>query len=115
MKRFCGVLVLAVGAWWLVGAAATQAPAREAIQAPLTPQPKPLHPRMLLSAADPFSSVSALQAKYESGERPSDDLPGWALSWLLTRDEAWARRAVDEMRRVRLPAATSSRPYIDST
>jgi hypothetical protein len=68
---------------------------------------------MLLAVSDPFTSLPALKAKYADGERPSDDLAGWALSWLLTGDEAFARRAADEMRRVRLPAARNSRPYLD--
>src|SRR5512140_295189 len=68
------------------------------------------HPRMLIGAADPFTSLASLEAKYAAGERPSDDLPGWALSYLLTGDVAYGRRAVEEMRKVRLPVASNSRP-----
>ena len=70
---------------------------------------------MLLAASDPFTGLPALKAKYAAGERPSDDLAGWALSWLLTGDEAFARRAVDEMRRVRLPVGPRTRGPTSTT
>ncbi len=94
MRRCSSLLVLGACACWLMAAGAND------------------RPRMLLAASDPFTSLAALEAKYAAGERPSDDLPGWALTWLLTRDEAFARRAVDEMRRVRLPVPRNSRPYL---
>ncbi len=56
------------------------------------------HPRLLIAETDPFSSLAVLRAKFAAGERPSDDLPGWALTWLLTGDEAFARRAVADLR-----------------
>ena len=73
-----------------------------------SPQASVVHPRMLLAASDPFTALPGLKAKFASGERPSDDLPGWALTWLVSGDEAFARRAVDEMRRVRLPVPRGS-------
>ncbi len=56
------------------------------------------HPRLLIAETDPFSGLATLRAKFAAGERPSDDLPGWALTWLLTGDESFARRAVDDLR-----------------
>ncbi len=58
----------------------------------------PRRPRLLVADNDAFTSLAALHAKYAAGARPSDDLPGWALSWLLTGDEAFARRAVEDLR-----------------
>jgi len=51
-------------------------------------------PRMLVAEADAFSGLPALRARYAAGARPSDDMPGQALSWLLTGDEAFAKRAL---------------------
>jgi Heparinase II/III-like protein len=56
------------------------------------------HPRLLVAETDPFTSVSILRAKLAAGQRPSDDLPGWALTWLLTGDETFARRALEDLR-----------------
>jgi hypothetical protein len=55
-------------------------------------------PRMLIAERDAFSGLPALRAKYAAGERPSDDLPGWALTWALTGDEAAARQALENLR-----------------
>jgi Heparinase II/III-like protein len=55
-------------------------------------------PRLLIAETDAFSGLPALRAKYAAGARPSDDLPGWALTWRLTADESFARRALDELR-----------------
>ena len=70
-------------------------------------------PRLLLAAHDAFSSLPALKARWGAGERPSDDLPGWALSYLVSGDESFARRAVDHMRSNHLPAKGGSSLYID--
>jgi hypothetical protein len=112
MKR-TGLAVALVCASWLTGLAAVRQGAPASPRQPAPVVRAVVHPRMLLSATDPFSSLARLQAKYAAGERPSDELAGWALTWLLTGDESFARRAVDEMRRVRLPAANNSRPYFD--
>jgi hypothetical protein len=53
---------------------------------------------MLVAEGDAFSGLPALRARYAAGERPSDDLPGWALSWVLTGDEAFARKALEDLR-----------------
>ena len=55
-------------------------------------------PRMLIAETDAFSGLPALRAKYAAGQRPSDDLPGWALTWRLTGDESFARRALEDLR-----------------
>ena len=55
-------------------------------------------PRMLIAERDAFSGLAALRAKWAAGARPSDDLPGWALTWALTGDEAAARRALEDLR-----------------
>jgi hypothetical protein len=56
------------------------------------------HPRMLIAEQDAFSGLPALRAKYAAGQRPSDDLAGWALSWRLSGDESFARKALEELR-----------------
>jgi hypothetical protein len=55
-------------------------------------------PRLLIAEHDPWSGLPALRAKYAAGARPSGDLPGLALSWLLTGDESFARKALDALR-----------------
>jgi hypothetical protein len=60
--------------------------------------PSLAHPRVLLADRDSFSGLPALRARWAAGLRPSDDLPGHALSWLLSGDEAFARKALDELR-----------------
>jgi hypothetical protein len=64
----------------------------------LAEAPPSRRPRLLLAESDAFSSLAALRAKYAAGDRPSDDLPGWALTWLLTGDDSFARRALDDLR-----------------
>jgi hypothetical protein len=54
-------------------------------------------PRMLIAERDAFSGLPALRAKYAAGQRPSDDLAGWALTWRLTGDESFARRALEDL------------------
>ncbi|HEY7513311.1 MAG TPA: hypothetical protein VIC87_02485, partial [Vicinamibacteria bacterium] len=56
------------------------------------------HPRLLVAETDPFSGLAALRARYAAGERPSDDLPGWALTWLLSGDDTAAQRAFESLR-----------------
>jgi hypothetical protein len=70
-------------------------------------------PRLLVAERDPFSGLPALRARYAAGARPSDDLPGWALSYLLSGDESFARRAVEQMRGVRLPTKGGSSLYLE--
>ena len=73
----------------------------------------PVRPRMLIAARDPFSSVPALQARYAAGARPSDDLAGWALTYVLSGDESFARRAVDQLKGKLVPSGKGSNLYLD--
>src|SRR3954466_2267978 len=74
---------------------------------------KVARPRMLVGERDPLTGIDALRARYRAGARPSDDLAGWALTYLLTGDESFARRAVEEMRRTHPPEKAGSRTYPD--
>jgi hypothetical protein len=74
--------------------------------------PSPTRPRLLVTAADPFSNLSALRARYAAGTRPADDLAGRALTYLLVGDEAAARRAVEELRARPLPTRGGSSLYL---
>jgi hypothetical protein len=73
----------------------------------------PARPRMLLGENDPLTGFKVLRARYAAGMRPADDLAGWALTYLVTGDESFARRAVEEMRRTRPPETVRSRTYPD--
>ncbi len=64
-------------------------------------------PSMLLAASDPFCGLDILRMRYAAGRRPSDDISGNALSWLLTRQESFAQKALAEMRQTTLPKAGS--------
>ncbi|HVQ40518.1 MAG TPA: hypothetical protein VMS31_23450, partial [Pyrinomonadaceae bacterium] len=72
-----------------------------------------VRPRMLLGERDPLTGFDTLRARYATGARPSDDLAGWALTYLLTSDQKFAQRAVEEMRRTRPPERAGSRTYPD--
>src|ERR1044072_5677448 len=54
-------------------------------------------PRMLIGESDPLTGFKILRARYDGGARPPDDMDGWALSYLLTGDETFAKRAVHKM------------------
>ena len=68
---------------------------------------------MLIGEHDPLTGYRTLRARYAAGARPSDDMAGWALTYLLTGDEAFARRAVEEMRSTHPPEKVGSRTYPD--
>jgi len=70
-------------------------------------------PHLLIAERDPYSGLPALRARYAAGERPSDDLPGWALSYLLSGDESFAAKAVAELRASHLPTRGGSNLYVD--
>jgi len=74
----------------------------------------PARPRLLIADRDPFSGLPALRARWAAGERPSDDLPGWALSYVLSGDEAFARRAVEELERTHPREKGGSSLYLDT-
>jgi hypothetical protein len=70
-------------------------------------------PRMLIGKVDPFTGYTILRARYAAGMRPSNDIAGWALAYLITSDESFAKRALDEMRRTHPPEKVGSRTYMD--
>jgi hypothetical protein len=70
------------------------------------------HPRLLIAERDPFSGLPALRARWAAGERPSSDLPGLALSYLLSGDESFARRALEALRADKPTGARGSNRYV---
>lgn len=71
-------------------------------------------PRLLISATDPFTGLALLRTRYAAGMRPSEDMEGWALSWLLTRQESFAEQALAAMRSGHmLKGAKPSRSWVD--
>ena len=60
-------------------------------------------PSMLLGKTDPFCGLDILRMRYAAGRRPSDDLAGNALTWLVTGQDAFAQKALAEMRGSALP------------
>lgn len=71
-------------------------------------------PSLLLSPKDPFSGFPLLKARYDRGIRPSDDIPGLALSWRLTGDPRFAELALSQLKKSALPsAAQAGRTWID--
>ena len=71
------------------------------------------HPSLLLCADDPFSGLGLLRVRYASGKRPSEDIPGWALSWQLTKKDEFAERAVAGLRALpAFSAGTASRSWM---
>jgi len=55
-------------------------------------------PSMLLGAHDPYCGLDILRMRYAAGRRPSDDLAGNALSWLVSGQDDFAQKALAEMR-----------------
>jgi len=81
---------------------------------PLRAQGIPRRPHLLIAESDPFAGLSLLKTRYAAGLRPSEDMEGWALSWQLTRDDAFAERAVAEMRTKHIGAkGKPSRSWVD--
>ena len=69
-------------------------------------------PSLLLLQDDPFSGFGLLKARYATGRRPSADIPGWSLSWQLTKKDEFAERAIAGMRAVPgLPKSSPSRSW----
>ncbi len=93
-------------------AARTAALALAALALATSSRAGPERPRLLVAPRDAFSGLPALKARYADGARPSDDLPGWALGYLLSGDESLARRAVEQMRGSHLPAKGGSSLYL---
>ena len=70
-------------------------------------------PRLLIGKDDPFTGLTILRSRYAAGMRPSDDIAGWALTYLITGDDSFAHRAIEEMRRTHPPEKVGSRTYMD--
>jgi len=64
-------------------------------------------PSMLLRANDPFSGLDILRVRYATGARPTADIAGNALSWLLTGEDRFAQQALAEMSKSAPPAPGS--------
>ena len=72
------------------------------------------HPRLLISNTDPFTGLALLRARYASGMRPSQDMEGFALSWLLTHHDSFAEQALAQMRAGHIGKGTKpSRSWVD--
>jgi hypothetical protein len=80
---------------------------------PVSAQQQITRPRLLIGKDDPFTGFTILRARYAAGMRPSDDIAGWALTYLITGDDSFAQRAIDEMRRTHPPDKVGSRTYMD--
>ena len=68
-------------------------------------------PRMLIGEHDPLTGFAALRARYAAGARPPEAIDGWALTYLLTNEESYAKKAVAEMERTHPPDQVGSRTY----
>jgi len=64
-------------------------------------------PSMLLDASDPFCGLDILRMRYVAGRRPSDDMAGNALSWLVSGQKDFGQKSLAEMRASVLPAPGS--------
>ena len=71
-------------------------------------------PRLLIAETDPFTGLPLLKSRFAAGGRPSEDMEGWALSWLITGKDEFAERAVAEMRSKHLASGGKpSRSWVD--
>src|SRR4030095_1767973 len=70
-----------------------------------------IRPRMLIGERDPLTGYKLLRARYDTGARPNDDIDGWALTYLITGDESFAKRAVQKIRDTHTPEQVGSRTY----
>ncbi len=64
-------------------------------------------PSMLLGTNDPFCGLDILRMRYAAGRRPSADLAGNALSWLVSGQDDFAQKSLTEMRHTAPPAPGS--------
>jgi Heparinase II/III-like protein len=81
---------------------------------PATAQAPLRRPRVLIGETDPFTGLPLLKSRYAAGGRPSEDMEGWALSWLITGKDEFAERALGEMRAKHLAAGGKpSRSWVD--
>jgi len=64
-------------------------------------------PSMMLGAKDAFSGLDILRTRFAAGRRPSDDISGDALSWLLTGQKEFGEKCIARMRTSVLPSPGS--------
>jgi Heparinase II/III-like protein len=64
-------------------------------------------PSMLLGVKDPFCGLDTLRMRYAAGRRPSTDIAGNALSWLVSGRNDFAQTSLAQMRDSAPPAAGS--------
>ncbi|HMH12945.1 MAG TPA: heparinase II/III family protein [Edaphobacter sp.] len=62
---------------------------------------------MLLGAKDPFCGLDILRMRYAAGRRPSNDIAGNALGWLVSGQDDFAQKSLSEMRGTAPPAPNS--------
>ena len=62
-------------------------------------QSRIVRPRMLIGEHDPLTGFAVLRARYAAGIRPPEAIDGWALTYLLTHEESYAKKAIEEMER----------------
>jgi hypothetical protein len=75
----------------------------------------PTRPSLLLLRDDPFSGLKVLKTRLDAGLRPSEDIPGWALSWQLTRRYEFAERAIAAIRALPpAPKGSASRYWMQT-
>src|SRR4051812_33579943 len=60
-------------------------------------------PSMMLGARDAFSGLDILRMRYAAGRRPSDDIAGNALSWLLSGQKEFGEKCITKLRASTLP------------
>jgi len=64
---------------------------------------------------DPFSGLKVLKGRLDAGQRPSEDIPGWALTWQLTRKNEFGARAIAALRALPpAPKGSASRYWMQA-
>jgi hypothetical protein len=64
-------------------------------------------PSMMLGARDAFSGLDILRVRFAAGRRPSDDIAGNALSWLLSGQKEFGEKCIAALRTSTLPEPSS--------
>jgi hypothetical protein len=64
-------------------------------------------PSMMLGARDAFSGLDILRVRFAAGHRPSDDITGNALSWLLSGQKEFGEKCIAALRTSTLPEPAS--------
>ncbi|MGH9617654.1 MAG: heparinase II/III domain-containing protein, partial [Acidobacteriaceae bacterium] len=65
-----------------------------------------------MAPIDPFSGLDILRVRYAAGGRPSSDISGLALSWLLTGEKRFADKALGQMTADGMPAKPGSGNWV---